>query len=513
MPGPLSHEPTLQALVADVLPLSSRVLSGKGRLRRRVAWPLLARTTGLGEIDGGEIVLVPAVRGRDVVPRLKELEDIGVVAVLMAADEPAAFWADRLVDGLPLIVVPADTDMRRLQGEIERYITRRRRELFALDRELHHLLVDVSLAGATLVDLLSVAATKARKPVVLDRDGDVQFAPGPANPIAPDVLLQARIATRASDDNVEIPGPPCCLAAPVSAGRGRRGIAILVGADDSLSDDDEAILVSLASACAIALAREPDVRLPNLSDVLAGLRRPAGLEPAPDPGRPQGHGTKVGESWTALAIEDDSSASLQLERALASELGGRRARFLAAREGNVLCALVAAEGTFAWSATVRSLGVRLGSNSLRAGVGRSRPDAGGARQSADEALQAVRHALPGTVLTYAEIELSVLLRTGEGWSDFARSRLSGLTGRGADERELLHTLSAYLQSGRNAKTAARLLQIHRNTLLYRLRRIEQRLDVSLAETETLFELDLATRIVALTESRYPLGLKPAAGTD
>ncbi len=128
------------------------------------------------------------------------------------------------------------------------------------------------------------------------------------------------------------------------------------------------------------------------------------------------------------------------------------------------------------------------------------PGLDGARRTAADALQAVRHARPGEVVAYAEIELSVLLQTGDGWSDFASARLGELMELGEGGRELIHTLAAYLQAGRNAKQAAERLQIHRNTLLYRLRRIEQRLDVSLTDPEVLFELDLATRIIGFTSA-------------
>jgi sugar diacid utilization regulator len=54
--------------------------------------------------------------------------------------------------------------------------------------------------------------------------------------------------------------------------------------------------------------------------------------------------------------------------------------------------------------------------------------------------------------------------------------------------KLLDTLSVYLQSERNATTASALLHMHRNTVLYHIKKIEDALDVSLDDAETRLKL-------------------------
>lgn len=63
-------------------------------------------------------------------------------------------------------------------------------------------------------------------------------------------------------------------------------------------------------------------------------------------------------------------------------------------------------------------------------------------------------------------------------------------------KEFVQSLQAYLQTGRNTTTAARQLYIHRNTLLYRLKRIEETLGIDLeaANEQTLFMLQLSCLI-------------------
>jgi purine catabolism regulator len=60
--------------------------------------------------------------------------------------------------------------------------------------------------------------------------------------------------------------------------------------------------------------------------------------------------------------------------------------------------------------------------------------------------------------------------------------------------ELLHTLEVYFACHTNLSEAARALHLHRNSLLYRLQRIEEVLGISLADADTSLSLQVALRI-------------------
>ena len=60
--------------------------------------------------------------------------------------------------------------------------------------------------------------------------------------------------------------------------------------------------------------------------------------------------------------------------------------------------------------------------------------------------------------------------------------------------ELLVTLRAYLEEDRSQRRAAERCVIHVNTVVYRIRRIEELLKVDLADPATVFDLTLAVRI-------------------
>jgi hypothetical protein len=59
--------------------------------------------------------------------------------------------------------------------------------------------------------------------------------------------------------------------------------------------------------------------------------------------------------------------------------------------------------------------------------------------------------------------------------------------------QLFKTLSQYLECGRNHLATAHALNVHRNTLKYRLQRIEQITGEDLSDPDTTFNLQLATR--------------------
>ncbi len=67
----------------------------------------------------------------------------------------------------------------------------------------------------------------------------------------------------------------------------------------------------------------------------------------------------------------------------------------------------------------------------------------------------------------------------------------------ASHAELLHTLEVYLDAGSVAADAADALYIHRNTLSYRLERIEQLMDIDLKEPDTRLNLHVALKAIRL----------------
>jgi sugar diacid utilization regulator len=81
--------------------------------------------------------------------------------------------------------------------------------------------------------------------------------------------------------------------------------------------------------------------------------------------------------------------------------------------------------------------------------------------------------------------------------DFAHRRLGSLLDGGEFERLLLATLRAYVDAGFNQRAAARRAFLHPNTVAYRLRRVEERLGLSLDDPMLRLEVSLALQIALL----------------
>lgn len=480
----LSYEPSVQALFDEVLPAGSTVAGSATALRNRVSWPLRVRTTGLGQIQGGEVVLAPPDRTETVLAQARELSHLGVAAVVLAAARPSPELVDQAADTVPVAQLPTSVDLKALQEQMERFIIRRRRELYELDQDLHRTLVEAAIGGMDLRDLLSVAARRVQRAVLLDQDGEVLVSPEDFSP-PPEIVLAARVECQAhADDRVFLPGRSPALAMPVVTGRERRGIVLILDVDAAGMDEYEAVLSSLASACAIALARAPVVHTPSVQELLS--RGVPGLSLVRADG--------ADGTWCAAALRDSAVPGLRLERALSVELAARQLSFFVAREGDALVALINGGGV-PWESIVRAVRVRTGSDTLRAGVSRLMRS-GGARQAVEQALHALQRGGRDAVTRYEAIELDVLLAAIPSWQEFVAGTLGPLLESPASRRDLLRTLRVYLATGKNATEAARQLKVHRNTLLYRLRRIEELLQTDLERSADVFGLELALRILA-----------------
>ena len=129
------------------------------------------------------------------------------------------------------------------------------------------------------------------------------------------------------------------------------------------------------------------------------------------------------------------------------------------------------DGLTSQEAPVRRLGLRLAAGSPRAG-------AAGVRRSHRDALAADRMPAPDdggpAVVRYHDVDLCALLAADlEQARCFVRDHLGGLADSRPDIDELRETLTQYYRANMSLLGAAAPLHVHRNTVVYRLRRIEQ----------------------------------------
>lgn len=242
---------------------------------------------------------------------------------------------------------------------------------------------------------------------------------------------------------------------------------------------------ALASAISIVLTRAPVVAIPPLEEVLA---RRAGSRFS-DSFDPEGR-------WVALALPVSDVLPETLQRVASTETEGRGTRYVLALSGQAFLVLTPDVSMFSWDWFLAALAARTRVPVTQAGLGRPYPGLEGAARSAREAVSALAHA-GGSIMPYEDVELTVLLSSLANADEFVRNRLGPLLDGSPAQRELLETLRVYLAAGKNAKEAARRLAVHRNTLLYRLRRAQELLRLDWEDADAAFALDLALRLNSL----------------
>jgi purine catabolism regulator len=108
---------------------------------------------------------------------------------------------------------------------------------------------------------------------------------------------------------------------------------------------------------------------------------------------------------------------------------------------------------------------------------------------------------PGKAVSYASLAPYLMLQKldARALGAFAEAELGALRREGREGGVLLETLRAFLESGGELKSAAEKIFIHRNTLDYRLRRIEKILQYDIRDPETQFRLRLAMAAMILSK--------------
>ncbi|WP_188835740.1 PucR family transcriptional regulator [Flexivirga endophytica] len=122
----------------------------------------------------------------------------------------------------------------------------------------------------------------------------------------------------------------------------------------------------------------------------------------------------------------------------------------------------------------------------------------GFRRSHRQAWQAYRvgRFRPRAVVRYPDVALEALvLKDRQMMRDFVARELRGLDEPEARTELLRETLKAYFASGQNAASTAAAIHVHERTVAYRLRSIEQRLEVSI--TSRRDEIAVALRLADL----------------
>ncbi len=502
---------TVRDVIRLALPPGTAVLAAPASLTHQISWVVTQRATPpvFLNLRGGELALVSVAAAQalderltlaNLIERLARVP-IAAIAVLGAVADDARQAAEDA--HIPLLHLPDETGLTDVEREIQRLIGDYEAQLERRAAQLASQLTQRALSGGGLVGLLDLLAERTGQSVAnYNAAGEARMLRGRGS---------ARVALQTLRPTA--PGAMAHLGQQIwvqqlGAGGDRLGFLALAGT--ALDDWDRMATQQAAAALALELAKEQAVQAAEerlrgdfVQAVLMGppgdgealLRR--GQELGYDLRKPHAAllcstgGGDEALSARAAALLGTSLQALGIPAPLMRRddgalcfvpVNGRgpRLREIAERlHGRIAAdmpAVVLAFGKEAGSVAAWPRSLREAEQALLLG-----------RQLFDHA----------RVLDFSDLgvyRLLVLLRESPELWDFYRATLAALADYDRKQQaELLKTLDAFFTGLGNLARTAELLHVHRNTLLYRLKRISEISGLDLDDPEERLALWLALK--------------------
>jgi purine catabolism regulator len=533
--APAHPHVTVDDVWRGALPQGTQLVAGNAGSRREVVWctTLRARQPAFTPLRGGELLLIDpqvltAVDSRLTLARLLESlagQGVAGAAVLGRVSPEARRVAE--AHALPLFALPAALPLDQVEQQVLRYIVDQRAELHERAQDLHRQLSELALAGRGLPALLARLHELTGVPVVLERDSGLDYVgAGRLAESAAALIAQERPALEEWLREVPLSAfdPPVALR-PLAQGQSRliapilvqgsiAGFLSLLGSDGELGEMHRLAVGRAAHACAIELVRARAARdardevEEELLDVLTA-GRPGTHQAARE--RAKRKGFDVDANYLVIAAEPvEPGLAPRIRAAWERQLATMRLSALVRERGEATLALVSLAGRRApdprsvvdhlhrAARISANTPVAIGYGGVRSGAGEV---AAGARE-AEQALTMGRRLFgPDSATAFNDLGLYRLLYALQPLPEMRAFRDDALARLRAKDRGgvLLQTLGAYLATIGSPTDAADRLHLHRNTVLYRLGRIEDLLGVDLRNAEVRLSLHLALKIGEVLE--------------
>jgi purine catabolism regulator len=525
---------TVRDVWRGALPEGSELVGGGAGLERRVEWATTLRTRppAFEAIKGGEMALVPVASIRllderlDLADVMTGLAEKGGVAVAVVGDASPGSLGVAERRHMPLLRLPDGVHVTEIQQSVVRFIVEQRTVLHERGQLLQMELMQLALGGA------GADAIVARLGEVTGRVVAWHDAAGRLRSVAgqlPGAVLEAlgngeELLRWVAGQTVPAADPPVNefglprgrtrLVAPIPGRDGVHGFVSLIGEEHELGQIDRVGVARGASACAIELDRERAVlraRDDLEGELVAALLDGSYGSEAGATERARRLGFDIGGHFSVLVVRSHNSGAAALDTLTVAArrcLSRRAPGSLVAAHDAAACVILAEPATDAVDHA------RLVAEALRAdcaaalreevlvGVGRSRSGPQGVRQSQREAEHALRISArlktPRAVATFADLglhRLLVAMTQHAEMDDFYQQTAGALVAY--DDRTgsgLMETLDAFFHSHGSPTDTAQRLHLHRNTVLYRLRRIEEIGGLRLDDPATRLNLHLCLRI-------------------
>jgi purine catabolism regulator len=535
----ISSTPSSAASVHNILTLLAsrevQLVGGAEGLERRVTWATRMRTRlpAFESIHGGELALLALTQLRridETLPHLlKSLHQEGISAVAVAASSLEALGneAPTLADQLqlPLLLLPASIALEVIEREIITFVVSFRGEIERSANEISHQLMQLSIQGTGLEGIAQHLARSCDKWVVIeDTEHYVRLQAAPSN-VEP-LSLPAKLSDQALSQR-----GLARIAAPISIRHTVVGFLSLLSNSSNFDYLDRILLGQVVPVLALEFAREKErsevegrYQLEAFMDVLQGTYQ----QPEEMLARARILGYELTQPQVVVVLEipqsephhPSGSPYAQWSKRLRDELLLAWPSAWVMTEQRRVTALLPLTTEKEGNKDENTLLARLervhsrlrlnnvGNVSLppySGGMGRIARNLVAIPQSyreAQRALEIGQQLFGGSESTsihsFARLGIYRLLFHIDNTNElqaFYQETLGPLLN--ADTRgdgTLLETLEGFFRCNGNLSEAARTMHLHRNSLLYRLGRIEEILDRSLEDPELRLSLQIALKI-------------------
>ncbi len=529
---------TSSASVSNILTLlasrDAQLAGGAEGLERRVTWAsrMRARLPAFESVQGGELALLtlPQLRrlGETLPHLLKSLHHEGVAAVAVAASSLEALGEDAIAQAntlhLPLILLPATAPIEEIEREVIYFVVSFRGEIERKAAEIAHRLMQFSIQGAGMESISEHLARSTSKWVIVQNaDQRVRLQAAPPDkqalnlpPLLTDEALWQQSLTR--------------VVAPILIRHETVGYLSLVSNDGDFDYLERITLGQVVPILALAYARERErsevesrYSAEAFTDVVQGnYQQPEEMLAR---GRLLGYDLTLPQAMVIFelaAIEPDyapASPQAQWNRRVREELLRDWPTSWIYSEARRVSALLPLNSNSANGEDENAIITRLervqariqqsgstnndnGMPLYSAGIGRIANNLQSIPQAYREAQQALEIGQKlfgeGKLHSFAQLGIYRLLFYINGQSElreFYQETLGPLLA--ADTRgdgAFIETLECFFRCNGNLSETARAMHFHRNSLLYRLSRIEEILGRSLEDSELRLSLQIALKI-------------------
>jgi PucR family transcriptional regulator, purine catabolism regulatory protein len=529
---------TLQALMQFALPLGTSLIAGSPDMSISWAVTVRAQPPAFPDISGGELALVSmdVVRSYDSRITLAEvvqsLAEVGVNAVAVRDEISQTTITVAAERQIGLLSLPEDSSLASVERAVNKLIVNHSAQLTQRAMEIQRQLSRLAAENRDLNSLLQIIARATAKPIVIHDDAGVLMAQ-----VYPNVarrgtggrsLLQSLpygafqnwLSQEAPANQGAIVASPIGHTTVLKVEKRVAGYLSLVNNGDILDEFDRLVLTNGADVCAIELAKTRAIasaveqaRGDWVQMWLSGTSADDDLLAT----RAQQAGFDVSTPYVVVVFRatTEAGAALPLESLISlvrDDMARRQVDGAVGQYVDVIVALYPLDDNPQSHARIRviveevrsQLALRTPSGLAAAGISRPARGLYNLREVYREARDAmsIANELGDREQTtfYGELKLYQLLlalkeRNLEHLRRFYDESLRPLVEH--DDRkqgDLVRTLTGFFEANGNLAKAASDLDVHRNTLVYRLERISELTGLDLNDADNRLILHLALKV-------------------